>query len=92
MSKQIKTPIEVVRCEWSGNRANAFDTDGNNIEVQFPSDGKESVEPFYGSAKAKKRLQKGEKLNATPPLRLSNSKSKIAKANNKLGNPKPIKL
>ena len=29
MSKQIKTPIEVVRCEWSGNRANAFDTDGN---------------------------------------------------------------
>jgi nitric oxide reductase NorQ protein len=29
MSKQIKKPIEVVRCEWSGNRANAFDTDGN---------------------------------------------------------------
>ena len=29
MSKQIKTPIEVVRCEWSGNRANAFDTNGN---------------------------------------------------------------
>jgi nitric oxide reductase NorQ protein len=29
MSKQIQTPIEVVRCEWSGNRANAFDTNGN---------------------------------------------------------------
>ena len=29
MSKQIQTPIDVVRCEWSGNRANAFDTDGN---------------------------------------------------------------
>jgi nitric oxide reductase NorQ protein len=28
MSKQIKTPLDVVRCEWSGNRANAFDTDG----------------------------------------------------------------
>ena len=29
MSKQIKTPLAVVRCEWSGNRANAWDTDGN---------------------------------------------------------------
>ena len=29
MSKTIQTPIEVVKCEWSGNRANAFDTDGN---------------------------------------------------------------
>ena len=29
MSKQVLKPIEVVRCEWSGNRANAFDTDGN---------------------------------------------------------------
>jgi len=28
MSKQIQTPLAVVRCEWSGNRANAFDTDG----------------------------------------------------------------
>ena len=23
------TPTDVVKCEWSGNRANAFDTDGN---------------------------------------------------------------
>lgn len=29
MSKQNQTPLAVVRCEWSGNRANAFDTDGN---------------------------------------------------------------
>jgi len=26
--KQINTPDIVVRCEWSGNRANAYDTDG----------------------------------------------------------------
>jgi len=29
MSKQVSTPIDVVKCEWSGNRANAFDTNGN---------------------------------------------------------------
>ena len=29
MTKQIQTPTDVVRCEWSGNRANAWDTDGN---------------------------------------------------------------
>ena len=29
MSKQINTPDAVVRCEYSGNRANAWDTDGN---------------------------------------------------------------
>ena len=28
MSKQVQ-PIDIVRCEWSGNRANAWDTDGN---------------------------------------------------------------
>ena len=28
MSKTIQTPTDVVRCEWSGNRANAFDTNG----------------------------------------------------------------
>ena len=30
MAKQNQTPLAVVRCEWSGNRANAFDTDGIN--------------------------------------------------------------
>ena len=29
MSKQVQTPIDIVRCEWSGNRANAWDKDGN---------------------------------------------------------------
>ena len=29
MAKQINQPTDVVRCEWSGNRANAWDTDGN---------------------------------------------------------------
>ena len=28
MSKQVQTPTDVVRCEWSGNRANAWDTNG----------------------------------------------------------------
>ena len=28
MSKQIQTPTDVVKCEWSGNRANAWDTNG----------------------------------------------------------------
>jgi len=28
MSKQVSTPTDVVRCEFSGNRANAFDTNG----------------------------------------------------------------
>jgi nitric oxide reductase NorQ protein len=29
MSKQVQQPTDVVKCEWSGNRANAWDTDGN---------------------------------------------------------------
>ena len=29
MSIQVSTPIDVVKCEFSGNRANAFDADGN---------------------------------------------------------------
>ena len=29
MTKQLQQPTDVVKCEWSGNRANAFDTDGN---------------------------------------------------------------
>jgi len=28
MTKQNQTPTDVVRCEWSGNRANAWDTNG----------------------------------------------------------------
>ena len=29
MAKQIQQPTDVVRCEWSGNSANAWDTNGN---------------------------------------------------------------
>jgi nitric oxide reductase NorQ protein len=29
MTKQIQSPTDVVKCTWSGNRANAFDSDGN---------------------------------------------------------------
>ena len=29
MAKTIQIPTDVVRCEWSGNRANAWDIDGN---------------------------------------------------------------
>ena len=36
MSKQVSTPIDVVRCEFSGNRANAFDQDGNKRTSESP--------------------------------------------------------
>jgi len=35
MSKQINTPVNVVRCEWSGNRANAWDMDGNKLTSEI---------------------------------------------------------
>ena len=72
-------------------QVNVFDPDGNKIEVQFPSEGNDDLEPFYGSAKARRRYRKGADLNKTPPLRVSKSKSKVAKSNAKLGSPKPLK-
>lgn len=81
-------PLESIKmCQ-----VNVFDPDGNKIEVQFQSDGTEDLEPFYGSAKAKRRYRKGMELNKTPPLRLSKSKSKISKSNKKLGVPAPLKF
>ena len=81
-------PLESIKmCQ-----VNVFDPDGNKIEVQFQADGSEDLEPFYGSAKARRRLRKGEELNKTPPLRVSKSKSKISKSNKKLGVPKPLKF
>ena len=71
---------------------NVFDPDGNKIEVQFAASETDDLEPFYGSAKARRRFRKGEKLNKTPPLRTSKSKSKVAKSNKKLGEPKPLKF
>jgi catechol 2,3-dioxygenase-like lactoylglutathione lyase family enzyme len=72
-------------------QVNVFDPDGNKIEVQFAATGNDDLEPFYGSAQARRRFRKGEQLNKTPPLRLSKSKSKVAKSNKKLGVPRPLK-
>ncbi len=72
-------------------QVNVFDPDGNKIEVQFPSEGNDDLEPFYGSAKARRRFRKGEELNKTPPLRVAKSKSKVTKSNKKLGEPTPLK-
>ncbi len=72
-------------------QVNVFDPDGNKIEVQFAATGNDDMEPFLGSARAKRRYRKGEELNKTPPLRLNKSKSKVAKSNKKLGVPKPLK-
>ena len=71
-------------------QVNVFDPDGNKIEIQFQSNGSENIEPFYGSAKARRRFKKGEQLNKIPPLRLSKSKSNVAKSNKKLGTPRPL--
>ena len=73
-------------------QVNVFDPDGNKIEVQFAASENDDWEPFYGSAKARRRFRKGEQLNKTPPLRVSKSKSKVAKSNKKLGVPKPLKF
>jgi len=72
-------------------QVNVFDPDGNKIEVQFAGTANDDTEPFYGSAKARRRFRKGEELNTTPPLRVSKSKSKVTKTNKKLGEPGPIK-
>ncbi len=72
-------------------QVNVFDPDGNKIEVQFVASENDDLEPFYGSAKARRRLRKGEQLNKTLPLRLSKSTSRVAKSNKKLGSPKPVK-
>jgi hypothetical protein len=72
-------------------QVNVYDPDGNKIEVQFAATGKDDLEPFHGSAKARRRSRKGEALNKTPAVRVSKSKSKVAKSNKKLGSPKPVK-
>ena len=73
-------------------QVNVFDPDGNKIEVQFAATENDDLEPFLGSAQARRRYRKGEQLNKTPPLRLKKSKSKVAKSNKKLGVPKPLKF
>lgn len=73
-------------------QVNVYDPDGNKIEVQFVGTGNDDLEPFHGSAKARRRTRKGEALNKTRPVRVSKSKSKVAKSNKKLGSPKPLKV
>jgi len=72
-------------------QVNVYDPDGNKIEVQFAGSKNDDLEPFYGSAKARRRTRKGEALNKTLPVRVSKSKSKVSKSNKKLGIPKPVK-
>jgi len=74
MSKQIQTPDIVVRCEWSGNRANAWDTDGvkrtSEITVgarQKAADGNYLLGRFKNkSGKFYWKKWEGEVLNTTP--------------------------
>lgn len=85
-------PYNVVSLdEINMRQVNVFDPDGNKIEVQFAANENDDLEPFYGSAKARRRYRKGEELNKTMPLRLNKSKSKVAKSNKKLGVPRPLK-
>ena len=89
--RETDTPYQVVPLtEINMIQVNVFDPDGNKIEVQFAS-GAADREPFGGSAAARRRMRKGEALNATKPMPLAKAKSKVAKANKKLGVPKPIK-
>tara|TARA_B100000676_G_scaffold259253_1_gene268172 strand:- start:87 stop:641 length:555 start_codon:yes stop_codon:yes gene_type:complete len=89
--RDTDTPYQVVPLtEINMIQVNVFDPDGNKIEVQFAS-GAAEREPFGGSAAARRRMRKGEALNATKPMPLAKSKSKVAKANKNLGVPKPIK-
>ena len=71
-------------------QVNVFAPDGNKIEVQFAASEADAV-TFGGSAAARRRMRKGESFNATEPMPLSKSKSKVSKTNMKLGIPNPIK-
>ena len=71
-------------------QVNVFDPDGNKIEVQFAASEADAV-TFGGSATARRRMRKGESFNATEPMPLSKSKSKVSKTNKKLDVPNPIK-
>ena len=85
-------PYNVVSLdEINMRQVNVFDPDGNKIEIQFAATENDDLEPFYGSAKARRRYRKGEALNKTGALHLSKTKSKISKTNKKLGVPRPLK-
>ena len=75
MSNQINTPTDIVRCEWSGNRANAWDMDGNKrtseITVgarQKAADGNYLLGRFQmKNGKFQWRRWDGEVVDNTPP-------------------------
>jgi catechol 2,3-dioxygenase-like lactoylglutathione lyase family enzyme len=89
--RETDTPYNVVPLtEINMIQVNVFDPDGNKIEVQFAAS-EADMEPFYGSAKSKRRMKKGEELNATGILPAGKSKAKTTQKNKALGSPKPIK-
>lgn len=90
--RKSDAPYNVVTLEDMNMRqVNVFDPDGNKIEVQFAASENDDLETFLGTAKARARYRKGEKLNATRALLLKKTKSKVAKSNKKLGYPTPLK-
>lgn len=89
--KKTDTPYNVVPLtEINMIQVNVFDPDGNKIEIQFAAS-EADMEPFEGSAAARRRMRKGESLNVVGPMPLKKSKAKTAKTNKKLGVPNPIK-
>ena len=89
--RDTDTPYKVVPLtEINMIQVNVFDPDGNKIEVQFAA-GDADMAEFGGSAAARRRMRKGESLNATKAMPLAKSKSKVTKTNKKLGVPRPIK-
>lgn len=90
--RKLDAPYNVVTIEAIKMRQiNVFDPDGNKVEVQFVASPDDSLEPFWGSKEAAKRMKKGMKLNKTGALRDEKSKSKTTRANATLGIPAPIK-
>lgn len=90
--RKLDAPYNVVTIEEINMRQiNVFDPDGNKVEVQFVGSPDDSLEPFWGSKEAAKRMKKGMKLNKTKALRDTKSKSKTTKANAALGVPAPIR-
>ena len=89
--RETDTPYDLVPLtEINMIQVNVYDPDGNKIEVQFAAS-EADMEPFGGSAKAKRRKKKGHELNATGILPKGKSKAKTTKKNKRLGVPKPIK-
>jgi len=89
--RETDTPYKVVPLtEINMIQVNVFDPDGNKIEIQFAAS-EADMEAFGGSAAARRRMRKGDSLNATKAMPVAKSKSKVTKTNKELGVPSPIK-